>query len=93
MCEKRKYEGASLMYFVYIVKCRDETYYTGYTNNIEKRLKAHNEGKGAKYTRSRGPVELVYWESYEEKGDALSREYAIKKLTRKQKEKLIKQYL
>ena len=80
------------MYFVYIVKCSDETYYTGYTNNIEKRFKAHNEGKGAKYTRSRGPVELLYWESYEEKGDALRREYAIKKLSRKQKEKLIRQY-
>lgn len=89
MCEKRKYEGASPMYFVYIIKCSDETYYTGYTNNIEKRLKAHNEGKGAKYTRSRVPVELVYSESYENKGDALRREYAIKKLTRKQKEKLI----
>lgn len=77
------------MYFIYIVKCQDETYYTGYTTDIERRLKAHNEGKGAKYTRCRLPVELVYSESYEEKSDALKREYAIKQLTRKQKEKLI----
>lgn len=77
------------MYFIYIVKCSDETYYTGYTTNIERRLKAHNEGKGAKYTRCRLPVELVYSETYEAKGDALRREYAIKQLTRKQKEKLI----
>ncbi|MBU3811612.1 MAG: GIY-YIG nuclease family protein [Candidatus Niameybacter stercoravium] len=77
------------MYFIYIVKCRDETYYTGYTTDIERRLKAHNEGKGAKYTRCRLPVELVYWEQYEEKSQALKREYAIKQLTRKQKQQLI----
>lgn len=77
------------MYFVYIVKCEDKTYYTGYTNNIEKRLKAHNDGKGAKYTRVRLPVQLVYKECYETKSEALKREYAIKKLTRSQKEKLI----
>lgn len=77
------------MYFVYIVKCNDKTYYTGYTNNIEKRLKAHNDGKGAKYTRVRLPVQLVYKECYETKSEALKREYAIKKLTRSQKEKLI----
>lgn len=78
------------MHFVYIVKCCDETYYTGYTNNIEKRLKAHNEGKGAKYTRARLPVTLVYQEEYKDKSEALKREYAIKKLTRKSKEILIK---
>lgn len=78
------------MYFIYIVKCKDETYYTGYTTNIEKRIKAHNEGKGAKYTRSRLPVKLVYWEQYEEKTQALKREYAIKQLTRKQKQQLIR---
>ncbi|MDA3733829.1 GIY-YIG nuclease family protein [Niameybacter massiliensis] len=78
------------MHFVYIVKCCDETYYTGYTNNIEKRLKAHNEGKGAKYTRARLPVTLVYQEEYEDKREALKREYAIKQLTRKGKEILIK---
>ena len=78
------------MYFIYIVKCKDETYYTGYTTNIEKRIKAHNEGKGAKYTRGRLPVKLVYWEQYEEKAQALKREYAIKQLTRKQKQQLIR---
>ena len=78
------------MHFVYIVKCCDETYYTGYTDNIEKRLKAHNEGKGAKYTRARLPVTLVYQEQYEDKREALKREYAIKQLTRKGKEILIK---
>ena len=77
------------MYFIYIVRCRDETYYTAYTTDIERRLKAHNEGKGAKYTRCRLPVELVYWEQYEEKSQALKREYAIKQLTRKQKQQLI----
>ena len=81
------------MYFIYIVKCKDETYYTGYTTNIEKRIKAHNEGKGAKYTRSRLPVKLVYWEQYEEKTQALKREYAIKQLTRKQKQQLIRRFI
>lgn len=75
--------------FTYIVKCSDGTYYTGWTTNLEKRVKAHNEGKGAKYTRTRGPVELVYYEEYEDKIEAMRREYAIKQLTRKQKEKLI----
>ncbi|MEG0378919.1 MAG: GIY-YIG nuclease family protein [Eubacterium sp.] len=76
-------------HYVYIVKCKDSSYYTGWTTNIEKRLKAHNSGKGAKYTKARYPVELVYHETFEEKGAALSRESAIKKLTRNQKTKLI----
>lgn len=77
------------MYYVYIVKCSDNTLYTGYTNDLKKRLAAHNSGKGAKYTKSRLPVKMVYSEEYEEKSEAMKREYAIKKLTRKQKEKLI----
>ena len=77
------------MHYAYIVKCSDGTYYTGYTNDLEKRLLAHNAGKGAKYTRNRLPVELVYFEEYEDKSEAMKREYAIKRLTRKQKEKLI----
>lgn len=77
------------MHYVYIVKCSDGTYYTGYTNDLEKRLLAHNAGKGAKYTRNRLPVEMVYFEEYEDKSEAMKREYAIKRLTRKQKEKLI----
>ena len=62
------------------------TLYTGWTTSVEKRLKAHNEGKpGAKYTRAKRPVELVYYEGYATKEEAMSREYAIKQLTRKEK--------
>ena len=77
------------MHYAYIVKCSDGTYYTGYTNDLEKRLLAHNAGKGAKYTRNRLPVEMVYFEEYEDKSEAMKREYAIKRLTRKKKKKLI----
>ena len=77
------------MYYIYIVRCQDDTYYTGFTNNIEKRIRAHNENKGAKYTRGRTPVELVYSEEFENKTEALKREYKVKQLTRKQKELLI----
>ena len=78
------------MHYVYIAKCSDGTYYTGYTNDLEKRLLAHNAGKGAKYTKNRIPVEIVYFEEYEDKSEAMKREYAIKQLTREQKEKLIR---
>ncbi len=78
------------MHYVYIAKCSDGTYYTGYTNDLEKRLLAHNTGKGAKYTKNRLPVEIVYFEEYEDKSEAMKREYAIKLLTREQKIKLIK---
>lgn len=77
------------MNFVYILKCSDDSLYTGWTNNIEKRVKAHNEGLGAKYTRGRGPVELVHLEEYEDKKIAMKREYAIKKLTKAKKLELI----
>ena len=77
------------MNYVYILKCGDGTLYTGWTNNLEKRIQAHNTGKGAKYTRARLPVELVYFEKFEEKVDAQRREYRIKKLSRKEKLKLI----
>ena len=77
------------MNYVYILKCGDGTLYTGWTNNLEKRIQAHNTGKGAKYTRARLPVELVYFEEFEEKVDAQRREYRIKKLSRKEKLKLI----
>lgn len=76
-------------FYIYILKCCDNTYYTGYTTSLEKRVRTHNEGKGAKYTRSRRPVELVYSEVFETKSEALKREYQIKKLTRNQKEQLI----
>jgi putative endonuclease len=76
-------------YFVYILECADGTYYTGSTNDIERRFSAHQNGKAAKYTRGRGPVKLVYQESCESKGNALSREHSIKRLTRKEKQMLI----
>ncbi|MGM0437012.1 MAG: GIY-YIG nuclease family protein [Bacillota bacterium] len=78
------------MNFVYIVKCSDNTLYTGYTTDIERRIKEHNEGKGAKYTRGRIPVELVYYEEKETKSLAMKREYEIKQLNREEKEELIK---
>ena len=75
--------------YTYIVECSDGTLYTGWTNDIEKRLKAHNEGKGAKYTRCRKPVKLVYLEESDTKQQAMSREAKIKQLSRQEKEKLI----
>lgn len=78
------------MHYVYILECSDHTYYTGYTNALYKRLQTHNAKKGAKYTRGRTPVTLVYYEELEEKAEALKREYAIKQMTRKQKKALIK---
>ena len=76
----------------YILKCNDNSLYTGWTNDITHRLKMHNEGKGAKYTRGRGPVELVYLEEFETKQEAMSREAKIKRLTRKEKLVLIETY-
>ena len=75
--------------YVYMLRCRDDSLYTGWTNNLEKRLKAHNSGKGGKYTASRRPVELVYFETFPTKQEAMSREYAIKQLPRKEQERLI----
>ena len=77
------------MNYTYILECKDGTYYTGWTNNLEKRLKDHNDGKGAKYTKARRPVVLIYHERFETKEEAMRREYAIKHMTRKEKEKLI----
>lgn len=77
------------MFYTYIVECSDKTYYCGYTNDIEKRILAHNSGRGAKYTRGRGPVKLVFLEEHETKEEAMSREFHIKKLSRIQKEELI----
>ena len=81
------------MNYVYILRCNDDSLYTGWTNNLEKRIKAHSNGKGAKYTKARLPVELVYFEEFEDKIEAMRREYAIKKLTRKEKLLLIKKPL
>ena len=76
----------------YILKCSDNSLYTGWTNDIMHRLKMHNEGKGAKYTRGRGPVELVYLEEFDTKQEAMSKEAKIKRLTRKEKLLLIENY-
>lgn len=78
------------MNYTYILKCSDDTLYTGWTNNLEKRIEAHNNKKGAKYTKTRCPVILEYYETFDNKEEAMSREYMIKKMTRKQKEELIK---
>ena len=75
--------------YTYILRCADGTYYCGWTNNLDRRLKAHNEGKGAKYTRSRRPLALVYYEAFSTKEEAMRREYEIKQLPRKKKEELI----
>jgi putative endonuclease len=77
------------MHYVYILECSDSTLYAGYTVDLEKRLKVHNQGKASKYTRVRLPVKLVYNEEFEDKSAALKREYQIKQLTRKKKEELI----
>jgi putative endonuclease len=77
------------MNYTYIVQCSDGTYYTGWTNDLDKRLKAPNSGKGGKYTYARFPVELVYVEEYATKQEAQSREFAIKRLSRQEKERLI----
>ena len=75
--------------YTYVVKCSDGSLYTGWTTDVTRRVKEHNEGKGAKYTKSRRPVELVYYEAFETKQEAMKREYAIKQLSREEKEKLI----
>ena len=76
-------------HYVYILRCYDGSLYTGWTTDLKQRVKAHNEGKGAKYTRSRRPVELVYHEEFETKSEALKREAAIKRLSREEKLTLI----
>ena len=74
---------------LYILRCGDGTLYTGIARDVEKRLAAHRSGKGAKYTRGRGPLEIVYRERCVDHGEALRREYAVKQLTREEKERLI----
>lgn len=76
------------MNYAYIVKCSDGTLYTGWTNDLEKRIKTHNDGKGAKYTKSRIPVELVYYETFDTANEAMSREWHIKHMSRAEKEQL-----
>lgn len=77
------------MNYTYIVQCKDGSLYTGWTNNLKKRIAAHNAGKGAKYTKSRRPVQLVYYEEFGLKEEAMRREYEIKHMSRREKERLI----
>jgi len=73
-------------HYFYVLRCKDDTFYAGYTNDLERRVKAHNSGRGAKYTRGRTPVECIYYETYETKREAMQKEYAFKQKTRRQKE-------
>ncbi|MFD2656088.1 GIY-YIG nuclease family protein [Gracilibacillus thailandensis] len=83
--------GEKNNHFVYILKCKDETLYTGYTTDIERRMKMHEQGRGAKYTRGRAPFQLQYQQQCKTKSEAMQLEAKIKKLTRKQKELWIKE--
>ena len=80
------------MFFAYLVQCADGTLYGGYTTDLQKRLAAHNSGKGAKYTRSRLPVELVWWEECPTRQAAMSREWQVKHLSREEKLKLVEDF-
>ncbi|WMJ77615.1 MULTISPECIES: GIY-YIG nuclease family protein [unclassified Sedimentibacter] len=77
------------MHYIYIVECSDKTLYTGYTTDVEKRIKTHNDKKGAKYTRGRTPVVLKYSEQFDNKVDAMKREAQIKNMNREKKLKLL----
>jgi len=77
------------MYYTYMLRCQDNSLYTGYTDNVEKRVATHNEGKGAKYTRGRLPVVLVHSEEFSDKSSAIKREIEIKRLSKEKKEKLV----
>ena len=80
------------MYYTYLARCADGSLYTGYTNNLEKREKAHNSGKGSAYTRSRLPIKIVYFEAFKTRSAAMKREYKVKQMTKKWKETLVKTF-
>lgn len=80
---------ASGKWFLYILRCKDGSFYTGITNDLQRRLKMHNEGRASRYTRSRRPVKLVYQEVCNNRAQALARECAVKTFSRKKKEELI----
>ncbi|MEY8748977.1 GIY-YIG nuclease family protein [Alkalicoccobacillus gibsonii] len=81
----------SIGHYVYILQCADNTWYTGYTNDVEKRFIKHSQGKGAKYTRGRGPLTLIWQEACETKKEALQLEYALKRKSRAQKEQYVRE--
>jgi len=76
-------------HYFYVLTCRDGSFYGGYTNDLERRIQQHNEGKGAKYTRGRGPVKLTYFKCFDNKSEAMSAEYWFKRLSRKQKQEYL----
>ena len=75
--------------YTYLLRCADGTFYCGWTNHLKERVRIHNEGRGAKYTKGRRPVELVYYEEFATRQEAMKREWAIKRLSRKDKQRLI----
>lgn len=91
MTEKNEHKIQKEENYTYILECSDGTYYTGWTNNLNRRLQAHNAGRGAKYTKVRRPVTLRYFEVFETKEEAMRREYEIKQMRRFEKEELIKE--
>ncbi|MDQ0300939.1 putative endonuclease [Salibacterium salarium] len=80
-------------HYVYILECGDGTYYTGYTTNVEQRIQMHKSGKGAKYTRGRGPLRLVYKQRFPTKREAMQVEYDMKKMKRKDKQALLQKVM
>lgn len=78
-----------MTHYVYVLECADGSLYTGYTTDVDRRVAKHNDGTGAKYTRSRRPVELVYVERYASRSAAMSREYEVKQFSRRRKERLV----
>lgn len=80
-------------HYAYMLRCSDNSIYSGYTNDLEKRLEVHNSGKGAKYTRARLPVELEYFEEFDDKKEALKREREFKKYSHAEKENIIKRLI
>ena len=78
-----------MTHYVYVLRCGDDSLYTGYTTDVERRVREHNAGQAAKYTRGRTPVELVHTERYDSQSEAMAREYEIKQLSRSQKERLV----
>ncbi|WP_115863152.1 GIY-YIG nuclease family protein [Halorussus litoreus] len=77
------------VHWAYVIECADDSFYTGYTTDVERRVREHDRGEGAKYTRGRTPVELVHRERFDSKSAAMSREYEIKQLSRAEKERLV----
>ncbi|WP_159903894.1 GIY-YIG nuclease family protein [Salinirussus salinus] len=84
-----RYSHSNPVHYVYVLRCADDTLYTGYTTDVDRRVAEHDAGEGAKYTRGRAPVDLVYTESFGSRSAALSREHEIKALSRAEKERLV----